>query len=56
MNENEYEKFVEFYEKGGLEFPCSAMQFYARAAEYADGDEELLDRLCKKGIGPNWRE
>lgn len=57
MNDQQkvYEDFIRFYEDAGLEFPCTALQFWARAVEYTDGNDELIDRLCQQGIGPNWR-
>jgi len=58
---NEYESFIRFYEENeGLEFPCTAPQFWARAQKYAervgDSNGDLVDRLCQQGIGPDWRE
>jgi len=51
-----YEKFLEWADEQGLEFPCTAEQFHARAAEFAAGDEELVQALCEQGIGPDWRD
>lgn len=51
-----YEKFLEWAEEQGLEFPCTVEQFHARAAEFAAGDETVIDALCCQGIGPGWRD
>ena len=52
----EYEEFVEFWVEQGFDFPFTAQQFIARTLEYAKGDEELLKKLCQRGIGPDWRD
>ena len=51
-----YENFLEWAEQQGLEFPCTAEQFHARASAFADGDEAVIDALCEQGIGPGWRD
>lgn len=56
MYEYEYEEFLDFCEKQGLEFPCTAGEFHARAAKFACGDEALINILCQQGIGPNWAD
>lgn len=51
-----YDRFVDWNDEQGLEFPCTAEQFHARAVEFADGDEAVIEALCEQGIGPNWRD
>lgn len=53
---NEYQEFFNYWVEQGYDFPCTAQQFWARAVEYARGDEELVERLCHQGIGHNWRD
>lgn len=53
---NKYEEFIEWSEQQGLEFPCTAAQFFARASAFAAGDEEIVNALCEQGIGPGWRD
>lgn len=54
--ENEYQEFLQYWVEQGFDFPCTAQQFIARTLEYARGDEELVERLCHQGIGPDWRD
>jgi hypothetical protein len=51
-----YEKFQDWCEGDDLSSPCTAAEFYARAAAFAAGDEVLINALCERGIGPDWRE
>lgn len=50
-----YEEFLEWAEEQGLEFPCTANQFCARAAEFAAGDVAVFNALCERGIGADWK-
>lgn len=50
-----YEEFVGVCEDEGYEFPCTKEEFHARAAWFAD-DAKLVDFLCRKGIGPDYKE
>jgi hypothetical protein len=63
---NRYERFIEYHEQQGRDFPCSASQFYTRAEDFAREyvitceesitTDELIDELCTQGIGVNWKE
>lgn len=50
-SEEQYDDFLEWAEEKGLNFPCTASQFYARASQFADGDNDILVALCDHGIG-----
>ena len=49
-----YAEFLSWAELQGLEFPCTAAQFVARAADFAGDDETLINALCNQGIGEGW--
>lgn len=51
-----YEEFLDWAESIGFEFPCTAGEFFARAASFSGGDQEIVASLCEQGIGPNWDE
>ena len=56
MDECYYDDFLEWADAQGYEFPCTAQEFYSRAARYAAGDNDLIDALCQQGVGPDWRD
>lgn len=54
-----YENFLEFCEEQGLEFPCTAHQFFARAADFLreiGGNEQDIDALMTHGVCPGWKD
>lgn len=51
-----YDQFLDWADSEGLDFPCTAEQFYARAAQFAQGNDEIIVALCEQGIGPDWAD
>lgn len=61
-----YSMFIEYHENQGRLFPCDADSFYLRASDFAReyvitceeriDAETIVDLLCCKGIGSNWKD
>ena len=46
-----YWTFLDWCDERGFEFPCTAAEFAARTNQYAKGNQQLINHLCRIGIG-----
>ena len=61
-----YSLFIEYHESQGRTFPCTAGSFYDLATDFAReyvitceetiDAETIVDILCSKCIGSNWKD